>query len=961
VAYPAPIGSGSDTPSPLVGRTGELESLLGALAGAGPALAAVAGPPGIGKTRLLAALAERRADAGALVLHGRAAEFEQDLPFAVWIDALDDHVAALDPAALATLGDDVLAELASVLPALAGKGGDGAAPLLDERHRVHAAMRTLLELLAAERPLLVVLDDLHWGDPGSIDLTASLLRRPPAADVALVAGLRPGQAPDRLAAALDRAERDGGLLRLTLAVLDDAACDALLGDAVASDLRAELRAESGGNPFYLQQLARAVDAGGTVPRGVSDAIAEELRALPPQARRVLEGAAVVGDPFDPALAAAAAETDAAETAEALDELARRDLVHPAADHGFALRHPLVRRAVYESTGAGWRLAAHGRVAAALRERGAGPALLAHHVARSAEPGDAAAVALLREGALAVLDRAPSAAAEWLAGARALQDGGAATDAERLELLEPLGAALAASGSLDEAHAALAEAVDLAPRRDLPRRVAAIAACAALEHRLGRHEDAERRLRGALAEISDARSAERMPLLLELAAGGFYRVDLDAMSEHAAEALAAAETAGDGAYAFAATAALALADVMRDRVPAAQVHWEAATAALDALPDEELARRLDGVHFLTLAGMYLERFAAMNEHAQRGIRVARASRQGGLLPVLTLAHGYGAGMLGELAESTRVLDGAIEAARVDGSPFALAWVLMNAAMTAVFAGDIDRAMALGEEGLALAATFDDNVATVQMRMVIAEALAERGSWDRAHEELLAAGAGPEIQTVAGFWRCYCLDLLARVELECGRTAEASVAVERAQAHAAGLGLPLAGAWAERAQARVALAAGDAKGAAELALSAATGLERGAAPVEAARARTVAARALATSGDRDAAVAQLEQAVAALDRCGAAGYRAEAARELRRLGRRPVRGVAGADGLESLSGREREVADLVADGSTNGQIAEALYLSPKTVETHLRNIFAKLRVSSRLEVARIVDRESRSGAA
>ncbi len=942
-----------------MGRGPELAALNAAL-DAGERLAAVSGAPGIGKSRLLAAVGAEAAASGALVLRGRAAEFEQDLPFAVWIDALDDRVAALPAEQLEALGPEARRELASVLPALAGYGGDGPAPLLDERHRVHAAMRELLAALAGEGRLLVVLDDLHWGDPGSIDLVASLLRRPPAG-VALLLALRPGQAADRLAAAVDRAERDAGLYRLVLGPLDPAACDELLGEEVAAATRAELREESGGNPFYLLQLARALDAGGGIPRGVSDAIGEELRALPAGARRVLEGAAVVGDPFDPGLAGAAAQASAAETAAALDELGRRELVRPAGEGAeLALRHPLVRRAVYESTGTGWRRDAHGRVAAALRERGARPALLAHHVVRSAAAGDAAAVALLREAAATELDRAPAAAAEWLAAARSLQDGGAASEAERLDLLEPLGAALAAAGSVEQAHEALAEAVALAPASDLPRRVALVSTCAALENRLGRHDEAERRLRGALAAVPADRPSERMPLLVELAANGFYRGDLEAMERRAREAQEDADTAGDAAHALAATAALALAAVMADRIADATRHWEDADARLAALPDEELARRLDAIHFLTLAGMYLERFPAMNEHAVRGIRVARETRQGALLPVFNLAHGYGAGMLGELAEARRVLDAATEAARIDGSPFSIAWVLMNAAMIGLFAGDVDGTIAAADEAMELSKDFDDNIATVQLGLVRADARAELGNWDRAHEDLLQAGAGPEMETIAGFWRCYVFDLLARIELGRGDAEAAAVAADRAEVHAAGLGLPLAGAWAQRARARCALAADDFDAATELSLAAAAGLEAGAAPVEAARARILAGRGLAGAGDRDGAVAELERAVAELDRCGAEGYRAAAARELRRLGRRPARGVAGAAGIESLSGREREVADLVAGGSTNAEIAAALYLSPKTVETHMRNIFAKLRVSSRLEVARLVDRDGDAAA-
>ena len=111
-----------------------------------------------------------------------------------------------------------------------------------------------------------------------------------------------------------------------------------------------------------------------------------------------------------------------------------------------------------------------------------------------------------------------------------------------------------------------------------------------------------------------------------------------------------------------------------------------------------------------------------------------------------------------------------------------------------------------------------------------------------------------------------------------------------------------------------------------------------------------------------LAELERAAAAFDRCGALRYRDEAERELRKLGHRVHRrtrpGKADANGLESLTGRELQVARLVVDRKTNPEIAAELFLSKKTVETHLRNIFRKLGVSSRVELARAVERADRA---
>jgi DNA-binding CsgD family transcriptional regulator len=132
----------------------------------------------------------------------------------------------------------------------------------------------------------------------------------------------------------------------------------------------------------------------------------------------------------------------------------------------------------------------------------------------------------------------------------------------------------------------------------------------------------------------------------------------------------------------------------------------------------------------------------------------------------------------------------------------------------------------------------------------------------------------------------------------------------------------------------------------------------AAIEAGQARILAGRALAQAGDGERATAELARAAAAFDAMGAPRYRAEAERELGRLGHRRHRrtrsGAAGAGDVSSLTERELEVARLIVDRRTNAQIAAELFLSTKTVETHVRNLFHKLGVSSRVEVARAVER-------
>jgi predicted ATPase len=257
----------------------------------------------------------------------------------------------------------VRVELARVFPSLAGFHRDGPDAPQDERYRTHRAVRTLLETLAV-KPLILVLDDFHWADSASIELAGALLRRPPAARVLLVLGVRPRQLHERLTAELGRAHREGTLTQIELEPLSFDDAKELLGDAVAPDVAAGLYEESGGVPFYLEQLARMpanraqrtrgaaapVSLGeADVPPMVAVALTEELALLSDGSRRVLQGAAVAGDPFEPELAAAAADVAEPDAVDALDELLRLDFVRPTeVPRRFRFRHPLVRRAVYEA-------------------------------------------------------------------------------------------------------------------------------------------------------------------------------------------------------------------------------------------------------------------------------------------------------------------------------------------------------------------------------------------------------------------------------------------------------------------------------------------------------------------------------------------------------------------------------------------------------------------------------------
>ncbi len=203
----------------LVGRPVELgvfDDVLAQLADGRSAAIELVGEPGIGKTRLLEELATRADARGFLVLSGSASELERDLPFWLFVDALDEYVGAIDPRQLETLDLQTLGELAHVFASLSDRGSAEAPLLRDERYRTHRAVRELLAVVGADKPLVLILDDLHWADSGSIELLGALLRRPPPVPMLVAMGMRPRQASERLAAAFERAHRVGRLARLEL-------------------------------------------------------------------------------------------------------------------------------------------------------------------------------------------------------------------------------------------------------------------------------------------------------------------------------------------------------------------------------------------------------------------------------------------------------------------------------------------------------------------------------------------------------------------------------------------------------------------------------------------------------------------------------------------------------------------------------------------------------------------------
>src|SRR3954464_13679992 len=216
----------------LVGRRRELvllDAALDELDGRRAQAIEIVGAAGIGKTRLLAELAARADARGHIVLGGAGADLERDLPFWVFVDALDEYLAGVEPRRLANLEEDVRVELAQVFPSLSELRRGGSPGAVHERYRTNRAVRELLERLAATKPLVLILDDFHWADPASVDLAASLLHRPAAAGVLMVLASRPNHPSPRWREGPGRAPHGVQLTRLDLEPLAGVEAAALLG------------------------------------------------------------------------------------------------------------------------------------------------------------------------------------------------------------------------------------------------------------------------------------------------------------------------------------------------------------------------------------------------------------------------------------------------------------------------------------------------------------------------------------------------------------------------------------------------------------------------------------------------------------------------------------------------------------------------------------------------------------
>jgi len=337
----------------------------------------ITGEAGIGKTTVAREIAEQAVGMGALVRWGGCWDGGDEIPFGVWTDCLRRP------------GNDACAAVAARME----QGGfetdvDGAPR---GRSRFYAAVVDALASTSVARSQVVVLEDLHWADPPSLQLLASMTAQLPAMSVLVVATYRDDELPwaAPLAAIGSNAER------FVLEGLAEADVASLLAETLGrhptSDQTLSVHRDTGGNPLFVTEVGRLDAAGSsaTVPGGVRDVLARRLARLSPACHRVLGAAAVLGATFDADTLAAVVGDTGAEVRPALEEAAAARLVVPGDEPGhWSFVHALFRAARYDALGSAERSELHRRAVDTLAESASVPAaVLAHHAVRARSDAD----------------------------------------------------------------------------------------------------------------------------------------------------------------------------------------------------------------------------------------------------------------------------------------------------------------------------------------------------------------------------------------------------------------------------------------------------------------------------------------------------------------------------------------------------------------------------------------------
>ncbi|MFN2543217.1 MAG: AAA family ATPase [Actinomycetota bacterium] len=906
----------------------------------------VEGGAGIGKTSILQAACRRAGDLGREVLRSRGAELETGFAFGVVQQLFERWLRAMNASERHTL----LAGPAGAVRALvAGEPAESSPE--DTAFAVIDGLYWLTLNAGERQPLLIAVDDAHWADDPSLRWLAYLAPRIEGPEVAVLVTLRPGEQAS-VQHPMQAIRHEAPIV--IPSSLSPVAVSAMVPDEVRARAREEIATAvyeaSGGNPFYVRELLHALERGedplpegeaGTLMAGRHERVARRLLArilrLDQRALPLVQAVAVLGDGCDLRHAAAAAHLEMPDAARFAAELIRLEVF--GIDEPLRFAHPIVHHAIESSLTADERDRAHNAAARSLHAEGAPPEQVAAHLLRVRPAGDPWLVERMREAArFALKSGAPGTAAELMdraliepptpehivgvlrEAARADEEAGRPSASERLER-----AMTSATGAAERAEIAL----ELARTLDSVFRW--VDAVGVLEHALAElgetAPELAARLEGKMVVygVRDARTAGRLPPVLQR------------MANRSLE--------GAPAEAFA-TAASQAASYMGRPV-------EEVTAPLEAVLEraEGPVQDWDSRAGLLATLVVNERYQLVEETLSAMVEEVRRSGNSRALVVTYTLLCLVRLRLGALPDAESAARTALTVLRQSGFQAGLAFAATVLADVYVETGDTDEAQAMLD--LLPPDDWAPGVATVQIP-------AARGR--------LRLAQGRPADALADFERCgsmWSKDVWGMPMLDRGylhwrsgaalallRLGEADRALAMAEmeleehrqfgAHRAlGVSLRVCG-----------LARGPEQGLALLRESVDV-LRASRAKLERAHSLTALGVALRRERARPEAHEMLLEALDLAARCGARPLVARVREELHVIGARPRRDWR--TGLEALTTSELRVARLAADGRTNRQIAQELYITLKTVEGHLARAYGKLEITGRGELTGVLDPE------
>jgi DNA-binding CsgD family transcriptional regulator len=934
----------------LLEREGELAALEASLAeteaGGDGRIVLLEGPPGIGKTALLGEFGERAEARGRRVLRATGSEMERDFGFGVVRQLFGPLLRPLDREGLTRLFAGPVALAAAIF----GMAEPGALDLTPTEASLYGLFWLVVGLVETG-PLVIAIDDAHWADVPSLRFVRYLAQRLDGVPALLVLAARPNE-PGVQAQTLQGLTTVLEPATIRPPLLSEAATAAIVrervGGASTPAVEAACHEATGGNPLLIESLlaglGERLGSGAAIsPEGISEigservgaGVLERAAGLDPRGPDVARAAAVLGDGGDLRAVGALADVDRDAAAAILDGLVAVAVLD--GDPGRRFAHPLLRTAVYEAIPPSARAEMHARAARHLRERGAEPEAVAAHLLLCEPEGEAEALAVLEAAAARADERgAPESVVTYLA--RALPE---VNDAPaRGEILHRLGRAGVAArdpASLEHLQAAAQNVAD--PDRALEIYVELADAL-------------------AMAGIWDASVAT-----IDAAYERFGADDRAGVLD--LEAVRAAARGYDPATADLYTADLPrLLDLVRGRTDARSRHLRWVVAGLGAiqdLPRADVVALIDpgarqwsvlqsgretSLIFQAVLGLLLV------DGIEEGERIADAfeedARRRGSLMATIGAVGFRAALdqrLGrfESAEANLLL--AIELTqRNELSLMALTTFLYFCLDAIVERRGLDGVADL-VEGLEVPPPFGETASgalVLDARSAVRLARGDRAGAAATLREVApmmrALRIGPRLSS----WR----SRLALALPEAEREEALSLATEEL-ALAVALDAPRAEGIALRA---LGLLAGGDEGIEVLGRSVER-LRRGGGSLELARSLADLGAALGRANRRREARERLREASDLAQRAGAQRLEERIEEEIRVAGGKPRRRAV--SGPESLTPSERRVAGAAADGATNREIGQALFVSMRTVEMHLTNAYRKLGIANRVELAAALD--------